>query len=136
MLLAVLIDQHIGAALHGVTWCVDHLHLGLAHIEHFAIRGHMCLETRFGCRAVNDSGAGLRSQIQVTAHEIGMEVGLEDILDRCPVGGSLIDVRLHLPQGVEDGHLTIAFKVVGSMCDASGIDLLDLHGSVGFAISA
>jgi hypothetical protein len=45
---------------------------------------------------------------------------------------SLIDVGLNLTQGIKDGHLTLALEVIGCMRDASGIDLLELHGRLDF----
>jgi hypothetical protein len=65
-----------------------------------------------------------------------MEVGLEDVLHLGPIRSGLINVGLHFTQGVENGHLTIALQIVGSMGDAPGVYLLDLHGSLSFQFGA
>ena len=59
-------------------------------------------ELDVGRLPVRDRRAGPGRQLEVTAEEVGVHVGLDDPLDRQPVGGRLLDVELDVAARVDD----------------------------------
>jgi len=53
---------------------------------------------------VDDGGAGRRGQFQVPGKEIGVHVGLDDVVDAQPAGGRVVEVVLDVPPGVHHGR--------------------------------
>ena len=94
MLLAVLVDQQIGGAFHGMTRSMQHADRHLAHLEFLAILRDVRIETRVGVRSVHDRGAGLLRKVHMAAHEIRMEVRFQHVLDLRAALLRPIDVRL------------------------------------------
>ena len=64
----------------------------LAERQPLPVAQRLDRELDVGRLPVRDRGAGLRGQLQVTAEEVGVHVGLDDPLDRQPVGGRLLEV--------------------------------------------
>ena len=64
------------------------------------------------------------------AHEVGVKMRFEDVLDVDPVGRRAVDVGLDFTQGVDDDALAVAVDVVGALCQAAGVNLFDVHDRV------
>jgi hypothetical protein len=58
-----------------------------------------------------------------------LEMSFKNVLDLCIVLLCAIDIRLNLPEGIEDGRFAFVFNVIGGMRKAAGIDLFNFHGS-------
>jgi hypothetical protein len=76
---------------------------------------------------VDYRSAGLFAEVQVPGDEIRMKMGFEDIFEFDPIPIQAIQVGLYFPQRVNDGGLPIGADIIGSLGQASGIDLFDIH---------
>ena len=102
----------------------------LPTLQQFPVLGDVRVKRCGGVGAVDDGGAGLFSKRDVPAHEVGVKMRFEDVLDVDPVGRRAVDVGLHFTQGVDDDALAVAVDVVGALCQAAGVNLFDVHDRV------
>ena len=89
--------------------------------KHLAIGGLMHGVGGVGLGAVNDGSSRFLGQIDVPRHKIGVEMGLENVLDGSPPFFGHTDVGGCFAEGVNDGRLAVAFNVIGSLRQAAGI---------------
>ena len=110
-----------------MTRRVEHADLHVAERQVFAVLGDVDVVFRLGGRAVHDLRAGQASQVDVTAHEIGVEMGLQYILDLRPAFFGQLQVRFGLPQRINDRRFTVRFNVIRRLSEAGGVKLLNVH---------
>lgn len=79
-------------------------------------------------RPEDDLGAGALGQLAVAAHEVGVEVGLDDVADAQALGFRLGQVLLDVAAWVDDRGLTLGADQVGGVSQAAQVELLEVHG--------
>ena len=126
--LALLVAEQVGRGFHRVAWGVQDLDGHLAHLEDLAVGGDVRIEGGIGVGAEHDGGVRFLRQGHVPGDKVGVEVRLEDVHDLLSTGFRAIEVRLDLPERVDDDGLITALDVVSALGQAAGIDLFDFHG--------
>jgi hypothetical protein len=106
------------------------LQADLAELDALAV-GHLAVrEVHVRGLAVDDGGAGRGGQLQVPGQEIGVHVGLDDVVDAQPAGGRVVQVVLDVPPGVHHGRAPggLVADQVGSLGQAVEVVLDEFHG--------
>ena len=67
-------------------------------------------------------------QLLVAAHEVGVEVGLDDVLDGEAVRTGLLQVLLDVALGIDDRGLALGADEVRRVGETPKIELLEVHG--------
>ena len=106
---------------------MDYFDFHISQFEPFSIGSNMCFKTGFGSRTENDGGTGFLSQVEVSAHKICMKMGFQHVFDAGSLTFCPFNIWLHLTQRIYNGYFPIAFNVIGSMRQASGVNLFGLH---------
>ena len=88
----------------------------------------MGVELRLGRWAINNGSTGFLGQIQVAGYEVSMEVCLQYILNLRTISFCLVDIRLHIPQRINDDRFSLALNIVSCFCQTAGVQLLYFHG--------
>jgi hypothetical protein len=101
----------------------DALHADLVSLPHRAVR-----EGRARAVAEDDLGARARGQLLVPAHEIGVEVRLDHVLDGEAVRARLLDVLVDVPPRVDDRRLPLGADEIRRVSQATQVELLEVHG--------
>ena len=99
----------------------------LAELEYLPVCGIDASEVGLGTRPVDDGCARLLGERHVTANEVRMKVGFEDVLQLDIVSLEPVEIGLYFAQGVDDGSFTTAGDVIGSLGQTAGVDLFDVH---------
>lgn len=124
---AVFINQQVAGALHGMAGRVQHAESQLAHFELFLVFGDIGVEGRVGIGAVHDGRAGFFAEVDVAAHEVGVEVRFKNVLDGRAGFFGFVEVGGDFAERVNDYCFAFTFDVVGALCQAAGINLFDFH---------
>src|SRR5262245_47260785 len=85
--------------------------------------GEIC----YSAGTIHDGRSGGPTQIQVAAHEVGMEMSFEDILDRRIALIGQFEIDIDVPQWINDGCFTLAFDIIRGFAKTACVELLDKH---------
>jgi hypothetical protein len=72
-------------------------------------------EAGFGIGAVHDGSARRFLEVEVTTHEVGVEMRFEDVPDGGIALGSQLEVAIDIPEGIDDGGLSFTFYIVSGL---------------------
>src|ERR1700730_16457482 len=104
-----------------MTRCMPYFQFYIAQLEFFAV---FCLidgKYGFRIRTIYNRSACCFGKIQMTTYKIRMKMSFEYIGNGCaPLPGQL-DIGVNIPQRVYDGSFSLAFNIVGSFAQATGI---------------
>ena len=84
--------------------------------------------------AHHERGARALGQLAMTAHKVGVKVGCDHPPDREPEGGRLLEVLLDVTPWVDHHSLTLGADQVGGLGQATQVELLEVHESLGFRL--
>ena len=124
---AGFIAQQVAGAFQRMAGCVHGFDGDIAQRKYLIVGSYMRLKARFGIRAKDDGCARFARQFQMAAHEIGMKMGFENILDRSALFSRHIDIYVHIAQRVYYCGLAVAHNKVRSLAQAIGVQLLNFH---------
>jgi hypothetical protein len=122
------IRDHDAEALGRVARRLQDAQDHAAHSQLVAVPHRLVREQRARLRADDDGRARALGQLQVAAHEVGVQVGLDDVADGQAGRGGLVQVLLHVAARVHDRRLALVADEVGRLGQAAQIELLEVHG--------
>src|SRR6185503_15177035 len=85
------------------------------------------IEPGVGLFTEDDLRARAGGELLVTADEIGVQVGFDDVLDLEPVRGGFGEIFIHVSLRIDDGGFAIRADQVRSVGQTSQIELLEIH---------
>ena len=94
----------------------------LLAVAHRAVR-----EGRAGLLAEDDRGARPRRELPVAAHEVRVEVRLDDPLDREALRARLVHVLVDVAPRVHDGGFAAVADQVRRVRETAEVELLEIH---------
>jgi hypothetical protein len=101
----------------------------VAQLKRFFVFSFMNGEISLRMGAIYDRRSGSLRQIEMPTDEIGMEMSLENILDRSvPLFGKP-KISVDIPQGIDDSRLAFTIYIVRRFTQTAGIQLLNEHNS-------
>ena len=77
-----------------------------------------------------DLRPGALGQLAVAAHEVGVEVRLDDVPDLEALRARLVEVLVDVPARIHDRGLAVRPDQVGRLGEAAEVELLEVHGRV------
>src|SRR6187549_1694275 len=113
-----------------MAWGVQHAKCNIAQPQYFPIVRYVSVKLRLGAGAIYNCRAGAGRQVDVTGDKVCVEVGFKYIPDGDAIGPGPFQVRLHFAQWIDDGGFLSRTDVIGTLCQASGVDLFDFHSSL------
>ena len=114
---------------------MDDLDLCLAELKGLTVFGHDGIEAGLGRRTIDDGGSRSMAQVEMTAHEVGMEVCLKDVLESDTVTLEAFDIWSDLTKRVNDGGFAHGGDIVCTLSETACIDLFYFHNMFGFFCS-
>ena len=117
-------------ALDGVAGGLQEAKHAAAELEGVAVLDGGAGECCAGAGADIDGGAGALSELAVAGDEVGVEMGLDDVLDLETEAGGGFDIDIDVALGVDNGGDTFRTDQVGGVREAAKVELfqLDRHG--------
>ena len=106
---------------------MDHFNGYITEFQHLPILCNVCIKGRRGSGAVHNGTAAGFGQIYMSGDKVSMKVRFQDILDPCSIFFRLFQIRCDLSQRIDDGGFTIAFDVIGTLCETTCVNLFYFH---------
>jgi hypothetical protein len=100
----------------------DAPHVDLVAVSHGAVR-----EGCVGVAAEDDLGSGARGEFAMPAHEVGVQVRLDDVLDLQVVRRALRKVLLDVSLRIDDCRFAFRADQIRSVCEATQVELFEVH---------
>ena len=117
-------DRH---ALGRVAGRLQEAQDDLAEADLVAVLDGQVRDQRLRLAAEDDRGARAGRQLAVPAHEVGVQMRLDDVLDAQPLALGLGQVFVHVPPGVHHGGPPVRSHQVGGVSQTAQIELLEIH---------
>ena len=121
------VDDEDGHALGRVTRRLEEAQHDRAHTEFVAVADRTMRDRRSRLRAEHHRGPGALGQLTVAAHEVGVEVRLDDVADAQALRLGLGQVLLHVAARIHDRGLALGADQVGRVGQATQIELLEVQ---------
>src|SRR4051812_14310991 len=106
---------------------MKNLEADITQFELLSILCHMHVKFCFGIGAVNNGSASGPGKVNMSTYKISMEMGLEDVFDRCFSFRCKLEVNIDIPQGINNCSLSFALHVIRCFTETTGIKLLNEH---------
>ena len=87
----------------------------------------MALKFSVGIGTIDNGCACFSSQVYMTRDKVCVEVRFKYVFDFGTFLLRLLDVRLRLPQRINDRYFATVFYVIRPLCEATGIYLFYFH---------
>ena len=104
---------------------VEEVEAGVAELEGVAVFDGGVGEGRVGVFAEIDAGAGALGELVMAGDEVGVEMGLDDVLDLEVLFAGVVDVEVDVALGVDDGGDAFGGDEVGGVGEAAEKELFD-----------
>ena len=114
---------------------MDDLDLRLTKLKGLTVFGHNGIEAGLGRRTIDNGGSRSMAQVEMTAHEVGMEVCLKDVLESDTITLEAFDIWSDLTKRVNDGGFAHGGDIVCTLGETACIDLFYFHNMFGFFCS-
>jgi hypothetical protein len=115
-------------AFYGVAGGVEEVDAGAAELEGVAFFDGGVGEGGAGVFAEVDAGAGALGEFVVAGDEVGVEMGLDDVLDAETFLAGEVEVEVYIALWVDDGGYAFGGHDVGGVGEAAEEELLDEYG--------
>jgi hypothetical protein len=119
-----------------VAWGVEEVEAGVAELEGVAVFDGGVGEGGVGVFAEVDAGAGALGELVMAGNEVGVEMGLDDVLDGETFLAGVVEVEVDVALGVDDGGDTFGGHDVGGVGKTAEEELLDEYGFHVFSLGA
>ena len=114
-------------AFDGVAGGVEEVEAGVAEAEGVAVFDRCVREGSVGVFAEVDAGAGAFGEFVMAGDEVGVEMGLDDVLDLEIFLAGSFDVDVDVTLRVDDGGDALGGDEVGGVGEAAEKELFDLY---------
>src|SRR6202035_5719347 len=104
-----------------MTRCMQYFQFYVAQLEFFAIFRLIYGKYSFRIRTIYNRSASYFGEIQMTTHKIRMKMSFENIGDGCAPLLCQFEVGINIPQRVYDSSFSLAFNIIGSFAQTTGI---------------
>ena len=123
-------------AFDGVAGGVEEVETGVAELEGIAFFDRGMGEGGVGVLAEIDAGVGALGEFVVAGDEVGVEMGLDDVLDAETLLAGEVEVEVYIALWVDDGGYAFGGHDVGGVGEAAEEELLDEYGFHVFPLGA
>ena len=115
-------------AFDGVPGSVEEVEPGIAELEGVAVLDWGVGEGRVRVLAEVDAGAGALGELVVAGDKVGVEVGLDDVLDLQIVLLCELDIQVNVALRIDHGGDALGGDEVGGVGEAAEKELFDAYG--------
>ncbi len=115
-------------AFDSVAGSVEEVEVGVAELEGVAVFYGDVGESSVGIFAEVDAGSGALGQLVVAGDEVGVEMGLDDVLDAEIFLAGEVEVEVDVALRIDDSGDAFARDDVGGVGEAAEEELLDEDG--------